>query len=133
MISEWDGGVRGGVGGGRSKAESRYVRYMVMLPGLTGLRFLLAALVVLFHYTKGRPMAGPEPWLRLVELGGCGGNGIFCVVRVRVGQDVSFAGREHERHLAGVLVRAICADLPDLCFVSHPDLSGVFDDGAADS
>jgi peptidoglycan/LPS O-acetylase OafA/YrhL len=50
---------------------------MVMLPGLKGLRFLLAALVVLFHYTKGRPMAGPEPWLRLVELGDAAVTGFF--------------------------------------------------------
>ncbi|MCX6586438.1 MAG: acyltransferase family protein [Acidobacteria bacterium] len=44
---------------------------------MKGLRFLLAALVVLFHYTKGRPMAGPGPWLRLVELGDAAVTGFF--------------------------------------------------------
>jgi peptidoglycan/LPS O-acetylase OafA/YrhL len=48
-----------------------------MLPGLTGLRFLLAALVVLFHYTKGRPMAGPEAWLNIVALGDAAVTGFF--------------------------------------------------------
>lgn len=48
-----------------------------MLPGLTGLRFLLAALVVLFHYTKGRSMPGPEPWLNLVAVGDSAVTGFF--------------------------------------------------------
>lgn len=48
-----------------------------MLPGLTGLRFLLAALVVLFHYTKGRQMPGPEPWLNLVAVGDSAVTGFF--------------------------------------------------------
>jgi len=48
-----------------------------MLPGLTGLRFLLAALVVLFHYTKGRQMPGPDPWLNLVAVGDSAVTGFF--------------------------------------------------------
>lgn len=40
-----------------------------MLRGLTGLRFLLAAVVVVFHYTAGKPMPGPQPLVEFFSNG----------------------------------------------------------------